>query len=108
AVRNYEVFMSYVLLFLGFMALGVMYPFFLIVINDCNREKGKTVMIGLRDFTNILGQIIGPILGGFIADILSVQYVLLLVPIFLIIPWIHLRIRKKDIESDFLSLRRKK
>jgi len=104
AISNSTVFLCYVLLFAGFFSFALIYPFTLIVINDCNSESEKGIMLGMETIIEIIGQAVSPIIGGLIADLYSMLIVMLIVPVFLIIPLIHLIFMKKIIEQDFLSI----
>ncbi|MGQ4872939.1 MAG: MFS transporter [Promethearchaeia archaeon] len=101
AFNNSNVFLSYTSLFLGFFFFAMLYPFILIVIKDCNNIKEVGVMLGIKNLIEILGQAISPFIGGLIADIFSIQVVMLVVPFFLIISLLNIILLKKYIEKDF-------
>lgn len=103
ALENYIIFTSYIVLFLAFFCFAIMYPFFLIIINDCNNESAKNSMIGMRNITKIIGLTISPLIGGLIIDNFSILITMLIVPFFLIIPLVHIFLMRKTIENDFLS-----
>jgi MFS family permease len=103
AISSFSVFVSYVSLFMGFILFALIYPFFFVAINDCNNEFNKSVMLGIRSLILIVGQVISPLIGGLIIDLSSTLIVMLIVPIFLIIPTIHLFLMRKEIEKEFLS-----
>ncbi len=103
AISGIRIFISYIFLFLGFLLFALIYPFFFIVINDCNNETDRSVMLGIRNLILIIGQIISPLIGGLIIDLSSILIVMLIVPMFLIIPTIHLFLMRKKIEKDFLA-----
>jgi len=96
------VFLCYTSLFFGFVSLAMIYPFFLIVINDCNNQNEKIIMFGLENFIEIVGQAISPIIGGIIADSFSILNVFLLIPFYLFIPLIHLYLLRNIMQRDFL------
>ncbi|MHA1394823.1 MAG: MFS transporter [Promethearchaeota archaeon] len=107
AISDSIVFLSYIMLFLGFFSFALIYPFVLIVINDCNTENEKGTMLGMESLIEITGQAISPIIGGLIADFFSILIVMLLIPFFLVIPLIHLILMRKTIEKDFLSINKR-
>jgi len=101
---NPLIFVSYIMLFIGFVCFGLIYPFFLILINDCNNDNEKGTILGIKNLIEIMGQALSPIIGGLIADNFSILIVMLFVPLFLIIPLIHLILMRKVIEADFFSI----
>lgn len=103
ALQNSVVFFSYITLFFGFFSFAVIYPLFLILINDCNEEEDKSTMISLRNFLMITGQIVSPFIGGILIDTFSILFTLVIVPIFLIIPLTHLILMRNTIKNDFLT-----
>jgi len=102
-LKDIAAFSSYVMLFIGFFSFAFIYPFFLILINDCNDENDKGTMIGFRNLIEIIGQGISPLIGGFIADIFSISVVLVMVPIFLILPLIHLLYISRIVQKDLIA-----
>jgi len=102
AINNTPVFVSYIILFLGFFSIALMYPFFLIIINDCNDDAGKNSMIGLQKIILIIGNVISPVIGGFLIVNFSILITMIIVPFFMIIPILHLFLIRNTIEKDFL------
>ena len=61
------------------------------------------IMLGIRNIILIIGQVISPLIGGLIIDFSSILTVMLIVPIFLIIPMLHLFFMRNQIEKEFLA-----
>ena len=108
ALANNYAFICYSLLFFGFFAFAFTYPFQLIVINDCNTENDKSTMIAMRNLLELVGLAISPIMGGLIADNFSILIVMIFIPIFLIVPVVHLFFMKKIIEKDFILINKER
>jgi MFS family permease len=103
AISDSIVFISYIFLFLGFFFFAFIYPFSLLVINDCNSQEEVAPMLGMQKLLEIVGQSISPLIGGLIADKYSTLMVMLTTSIFLFLPIINLLLVKKTFEKDFLS-----
>ena len=85
ALETPPVFASYVMLFLGFFIIHLMGAQFLNIVVDYNTERLRPLVINMCIILLDIGLLIGPILGGFIADISDFEVLLLIVPIIYLI-----------------------
>jgi len=102
-ISNNYVFISYIFLFIGFFLFALIYPFLLIIINDCNNENEVGIMLAIKNLIEVLGQAISPIIGGLISDLFSILTVMMIIPFFLIIALFNLLIIKNAIRMYFIS-----
>jgi MFS family permease len=77
-----NIFLSYVCFFLGYLFLQLIGPIAITILIDCNPGRTKTLAINVYIILYDIGAVIGPILGGWIADQTDLLTTLLLVPIF--------------------------
>jgi MFS family permease len=80
AMKNYQIFLSYILLFFGFFFLAFIGPIIIPALSDFNQSEHKNLAINFCLVIYYFSWVISPILGGIIGDRFSLKHIFLLAP----------------------------
>lgn len=81
AIKDPNVSIFYILIFSGFFVVQLIGPLIPALIIESNDEKERFLAVNLSIILINLGWVIGPVLGGFLGDLINLGFLLRLVPI---------------------------
>ncbi|MHA1819836.1 MAG: MFS transporter [Promethearchaeota archaeon] len=107
ALNNFSsIGLSYATLFIGFILEQFMGPLFLTILLDCNTQKTRSLSVNVYVILVNLGWLIGPILGGYIADQYDFKVLFMTIPIGLLVTSIIFYFIQKYAKYEYTNVRK--